>query len=65
MSVLLFLDILVFFLRQHNTFLLFCIRDITLIFLGWLRDKGRKHLAFLEPERKKLTFSPSIAFSHH
>lgn len=65
MSVLLSLDVFVFFLRQHDTFLLFCIGDISLIFPRWLRDKGRKHLAFLEPERKKLTFPPSVSSSHH
>lgn len=29
-----------FFSKQHNSFLLFYICDIALIFLGWLRDKG-------------------------
>lgn len=65
MSVLLSLDIFVLFLRQHNTFFLFSICDITLIFLGWLRDKGRRHLAFLESERGKLAFFPCVAFLHH
>lgn len=47
MSVLLSLDIFVCFLRQHNTFFLFSICGITLTWGGgWLRDYGRKHLAF-------------------
>lgn len=35
----------------------------TLIFLVWLRDKGRRHLAFLEAEREKLTFFPLLLSS--
>lgn len=62
MSVLLSWDICLFS-RQHNTSFFFSVCALTLIFLGWLRDKGRRHLAFLEAAREKLTFFPLLLSS--